>query len=78
MTERTEEQQFAFRSVYSSCVDEIAYDEKNKVLAVIYNNGRRYHYLDVPRDLAGRVMNAPSVGEALAAYIKKGFRSERR
>ena len=60
-------------SVFSSCVSTIAYDEEMSELIVEYSNGRTYHYDGVTPDVARNVINAPSVGEALARSVKGKF-----
>ena len=65
-------------SVFSSCVSTIAYDEEMGELIVEYNNGRTYHYEGVTPDVARNVINAPSVGEALARSVKGKFGHRKR
>ncbi len=55
---------------FSSCVSTICYDEETSELIVLYTNGKEYHYSGVEPDRALSVMQAPSVGEALARNIK--------
>ena len=65
-------------SVFSSCVSTIAYDEETSELIVEYNNGRTYHYGDVPPDVARNILGAPSVGEALANSVKGKYAHRKR
>jgi len=62
------------KSVYSSHVSEIGYDEDAQQLHVVFNTGRHAVYQGVPAEVAANVLNAPSIGEALTASIKGSFR----
>lgn len=57
----------AWREVYSSSVDAVDYE--NGTLRVMWKNGKISAYAGVPERLAGQVMNAPSIGQALRSDI---------
>jgi hypothetical protein len=61
------------RSVFSTMVQEIAYDDSTQEMAVTWNNGRTSIYSDVPEDVALGVANAPSVGQAMNSEIKPNY-----
>lgn len=60
----------AMKSVFSSTVDQIGYDENALELWVKFKSGKTYVYQGVPMDTAMLVMDAPSVGQALNQFIK--------
>ena len=63
-------------SVYSSHISDIGYDEETRELHVVYSNtGKRIVYVDVPPEIASKVLpqNAPSIGEAMHAHIRGRF-----
>jgi hypothetical protein len=59
------------RSVYSSHVSSIGYENGN--LIVEWANGRTSEYSGVPENVAEEVMNAPSIGSALRNSIKGAY-----
>ena len=61
------------RSVYSSMVNRIGYDEDTGELHVQFNTGRTAIYRDVDQKTAREVMNAPSIGEAVNGSVKGRF-----
>jgi hypothetical protein len=61
------------KSVYSSHVDAVGYDEETGDLIVRWQSGKTSAYADVPEEVAKRVMSAPSVGEALHEEIKGSY-----
>lgn len=61
------------KSVYSSHVTEIGYDEENQELLVTWSNGRQSAYSGVPEATAVELSNAPSVGGMLQSQIKGVF-----
>lgn len=63
----------ALKSVYSSNVAEIGYDEDASTLHVIYNGGRHAVYHGVPKKTADAVLSAPSIGEAMHAEVRGKF-----
>ena len=58
------------KSVYSSNVSEVAYDEETKELTITWTRGKRSIYSGVPEELAIDLSNAPSVGTMLGQEIK--------
>lgn len=62
-----------WKSVLSSRVAEIGYDPETKTLGVRWPKGKTSVYEDVPEDVANRIMNAPSIGQALQESILGEF-----
>lgn len=58
------------RNVFSSMVNEVAYDSDTSELIVTWNNGRKSAYAGVPESTAEALANAPSVGAMMNAEIK--------
>lgn len=63
----------ALKTVYSSHISAVGYDASAKRLDVEYQTGKRAAYMNVPPEIAQRVMDAPSVGTALHQLIKGRF-----
>lgn len=62
------------RSVFSSNISEIGYDADTTELVVRWNSGKTSVYgPGVPAEVAERVMNAASVGQAVNQTIKPGY-----
>lgn len=66
-----------FAPFTSSNVAAIRYDEDQLLLEVEFLNGGRYHYYDVPAQIAYDFDQAASKGEYLAASIKGHYRYSR-
>lgn len=60
------------RSVSSSNISSIGYDESSQTLRVAFLNGSLYDYHSVPPHHHGGLMNSSSHGGYLDAHIKKG------
>lgn len=58
--------------VSSSNIASIGYDSRTQTLEVEFNNGSVYQYHGVPAGIYQGLMGAPSHGEYLDAYVKKG------
>lgn len=58
------------RTVYSSMVSEVAYDDERQALRVTFVRGKTAEYAGVPEDKALELANAPSVGNYLNTEIK--------
>ena len=58
------------RTVYSSNVQTVGYDEEAKELIIVWTKGKRSIYSGVPEELAIDLSNAPSVGTMLNQEIK--------
>ena len=61
----------------SSNVAAARYDLELLLLEVEFHNGGRYHYYDVPDQVAQRFDQADSKGQFLAANIKGHYRYSR-
>jgi hypothetical protein len=61
------------KDVYSFVAREIGYDPETKDLIVVWKNGRRSAYSNVPEELAVQLSTAPSVGNMLNNEIKPYF-----
>lgn len=63
--------------VTSSNIAEIGYDEGQRTLEVLFNNGSIYQYFEVPSPIFNELIRASSVGQYLNANIKSHFRYAR-
>jgi hypothetical protein len=61
------------KTVYSSHIAAIGYDESAKRLDVEYQTGKKAAYMNVPPEVARNVVNAPSVGSALHQLVRGRF-----
>jgi len=61
------------KNVYSSNVQEVAYDEETKELTITWVRGERSIYSGVPEELAVDLSNASSVGTMLNQEIKNFY-----
>jgi hypothetical protein len=61
------------KDIYSSVAREVGYDTDTKDLIVVWKNGRRSAYSNVPEELAVQLSTAPSVGNMLNNEIKPYF-----
>lgn len=60
----------SMKSVASSHVSKIGYDESSEELHVEYDNGRVIVYSGVPAGVASKVMDSESIGSALHARVR--------
>jgi lysyl-tRNA synthetase class 2 len=58
------------RSVDSSLIASISYDEERRLLELALRSGRRYRYFDVPELAYRRLLAAPSIGAHFNAHIR--------
>jgi hypothetical protein len=61
------------KSVYSSHVVSVGWNDETEELEVEFANGRVAGYKGVPEDVAMRLAHAPSVGAMLRDEIKNQF-----
>ena len=61
------------KSVFSSNVQSVGYDEQTKDLIITWKNGKRSAYNGVPEELADELSRAPSVGTMLNSEIKPNY-----
>lgn len=62
----------------SGNIDTVAYNYDHKVMVVTFNTGSKYQYYDVPVDVFGSVVTAPSIGKAFNMYVsRREFRYEK-
>jgi hypothetical protein len=61
------------KSVFSSNVQSIGYDDQTQDLIVTWKNGKRSAYAGVPEELADELSRAPSVGTMLNSDIKPNY-----
>jgi hypothetical protein len=61
----------------SSVIRSFAYDPAARRLAITFQTGRRYLYLDVPEEVFERLRGAPSRGEYFNAAIRDHYTYER-
>jgi len=65
------------KSVYSSCISYIGYDEEEGAFYVRwYRTGKLSKYSGVDRITAQQILEAPSVGESVASVLKQGYDHE--
>jgi phage baseplate assembly protein gpV len=57
------------KSVYSSFIDALDYDEEAGVLTVEYQNGKSTQHEVDAETVVAKIWNAPSIGEALHANV---------
>ena len=62
------------KSVTSSNIASIGYDETSETLEIEFKNGGVYQYFDVPQGVYNGIMSASSHGEYLAHNIKGHYR----
>lgn len=53
----------------SSTIAEISYSDKSKILIVIFHNGKKYEYTNVPITLFERALKAEYIGKFLIAEV---------
>jgi len=58
------------KTVKSSNLASIGYDEENNILEIEFNHGGIYQYLKVPLDVYEELMNAHSHGTYFSANIR--------
>jgi hypothetical protein len=58
------------KDVYSSNVQNVAYNSETKELLITWTRGKRSVYAGVPEELAVELVNAPSVGSMLNSEVK--------
>lgn len=54
----------------SSCIKEFNYDETFEILTVVFQNGGKYDYPDIPASLVHRWMKAESKGKFFNKEIR--------
>jgi hypothetical protein len=58
------------RKVFSSHINSVGYDDETGELHVEFANGSHGHYADVPPEVAGQVLSAPSIGMELHRTVR--------
>lgn len=58
------------RSVYSSHIDEIGYDESSQELHVKWQNGKITVYMGVPPEVFAQVNASASIGKSLHELVR--------
>lgn len=66
-----------WHTVSSSNVAAVGYNPGREVMGVTFLSGSEYNYFGVPEDIYEAVRDAPSVGKALNALVKRTFSYER-
>ena len=59
--------------VQSSHIASVGYDEEQQIMEIVFNDGRVYHYLEVPPERALSLLRAESKGRFLNSEIKPNF-----
>lgn len=65
------------RTVDSSNVHELEYDDVSHDLVVTFKGGAKYSYAGVPLEAYEGLISAPSIGKRLAQYIKNDYPATR-
>ncbi len=60
--------------VNSSSISDIEYDTKTQVMTVIFQNGRKYEYENVPANVHEQFTHAPSIGIFFNKNIRDNYR----
>ena len=63
------------KSVDSSVIAAIGYDESSAILEVAFHTGRTYHYFRVPPSEHQNLLNAKSIGGYFNRKIRPRYRS---
>ncbi len=56
-------------TVESSMIHAVGYDEKTQTLEVVFNSGRVYQYLEVPKEVYEGLLAADSKGSYMLANV---------
>lgn len=56
----------------SKSISAIGYDAESHALTVVYKNGQKYRYADVPTSEYGKLLQADSIG----GYVRQNIRSK--
>ena len=59
--------------VESSHIASVGYDEEQRIMEIVFRDGRVYHYLEVPPERVLSLLRAESKGRYLNAEIKPGY-----
>lgn len=54
----------------SSCIRAMGYDEGTKVLEILFKQGGRYQFMNVPKNVYEECIKAPSVGKYFHSRIE--------
>ena len=65
------------RTVESSNISEVGYDEGSQTLEVLFRNGRMYQYFDVPPEVYQELVQSKSCGRYLSQQVKGRYRYAR-
>ncbi len=63
--------------VASSCLSNVGYDHRARVLMLGFQHGATYRYCDVPPFIYEGLMTAPSLGRFFQRYIRQEYPFER-
>lgn len=67
----------SLEQVASSCLSNVGYDHRARVLMLGFQHGATYRYCDVPPFIYEGLMTAPSLGRFFQRYIRQEFPFER-
>ena len=73
-TQKIKSPKLTMTPVKSSQVKSHGYDPVSRTLAVEFNSGGVYHYIDVPADVYAKMQKSESVGSFLGKHIKPAFK----
>jgi hypothetical protein len=70
-------QKFKDWSVLSSQIKTTEYNEQEKYMFVVFSNGTKYRYAEVPLDVWEKSLKAASIGKFINTDIKPNFEFKR-
>lgn len=73
-TEKDAAEEFIWKKVTSSNLHSVGYNEKDKLLRIIFKNGGKYEYENVPKTVFNQLMTASSKGKFAQKNICYNYR----
>lgn len=61
-------------NVTSSQIQSIGYDDEKNELHIIFNNTKRYIYLNVPKEIYNQFLSSDSIGKTFNKLIKNNYK----
>jgi len=63
--------------VQSSMLSKVDYDGSTQKLCVVFKNGSKYTYSDVPQSIYNELINAESIGKYMKANVMGKYNSQK-
>ncbi len=57
----------------SSVIHSYSYDDERRELAIAFKSGKRYTYVDVPREIFAALEQAPSKGDYFNTHVREQY-----